>query len=90
MLLLYQVRVRKSWHDELKTGFFYNLAKQDEKRMTIACREMDTMMRRGPLSTRWGHPRCTRTPSIASPSPSLPFPDAFPRPRPAFPAPYAR
>ena len=47
-------------------------------------------MRWGPLSTRLGHPRCTRTPSIASPSPSLPFPDAFPRPRPAFPAPYAR
>ena len=41
MLLLYQACVRKSWHDELKTGFFYNLAKQDEKRMTIARRETD-------------------------------------------------
>jgi hypothetical protein len=40
-LLLYQARARKAWHDELKAGHFFNLAKLDGKKMNLYRKEID-------------------------------------------------
>jgi hypothetical protein len=40
-LLLYQARARKAWHDELKAGHFFNLAKLNEKKMNAYRKEVD-------------------------------------------------
>ncbi len=40
-LLVYQARVRKAWHDELKAGHFFNLAKLSEKKMNSFRKEVD-------------------------------------------------
>jgi hypothetical protein len=40
-LLLYQARTRKAWHDELKAGYFFNLARLDEKKMSTYRKEVD-------------------------------------------------
>ena len=40
-LLLYQARVRKAWHDELKAGHFFNLARLSEKKMNSFRKEVD-------------------------------------------------
>ncbi len=40
-LLLYQARARKVWHDELKAGHFFNLAKLNEKKLSTYCKEIE-------------------------------------------------
>jgi len=40
-LLLYQARARKAWHNELKAGHFFNLAKLDDKKMNAYRKEVD-------------------------------------------------
>ena len=40
-LLLYQDRARKAWHDELKSGHFFNLARLDDKKMDACRREVN-------------------------------------------------
>jgi hypothetical protein len=40
-LLLYQARARKAWHEELKAGHFFNLAKLNEKKMNAYRKEVD-------------------------------------------------
>jgi hypothetical protein len=40
-LLLYQARARKAWHDELKAGHFFNLAKLSDKRLIAYRKEID-------------------------------------------------
>jgi hypothetical protein len=41
-LLLYQARTRKAWHDELKAGHFFNLAKLNEKTMNTYRKEVES------------------------------------------------
>jgi hypothetical protein len=40
-LHLYQARTRKAWHDELKSGHFFNLTKLSEKKMNPYRKEVD-------------------------------------------------
>ena len=40
-LLLYQACACKAWHDELKAGHFFNLAKLNEKKINAYCKEVD-------------------------------------------------
>jgi hypothetical protein len=41
MLLLYQVRVRKAWHNELKAEHFFNLTRLSEKKINSFRKEVD-------------------------------------------------
>jgi hypothetical protein len=40
-LLLYQAHACKVWHDELKVGHFFNLAKLNDKKLIAYCKEID-------------------------------------------------
>jgi len=40
-LLLYQACIHKAWHDELRVGYFFNLASLDERKMNMYCKEVD-------------------------------------------------
>ena len=40
-LLLYQARIRKAWHDELKMKRFFNLTETDEQKMNVYRQEVD-------------------------------------------------
>jgi hypothetical protein len=40
-LLLYQARIRKAWHDELKMKRFFNLVEIDEQKMNVYRQEVD-------------------------------------------------
>ena len=39
--VLYRARVRKAWHNERKAGHYSELAKFEETKMTVYCREVD-------------------------------------------------
>jgi hypothetical protein len=40
-LLLYQARMRRAWHNELKSNHFFNLAIIDDKKLNFARKEVD-------------------------------------------------
>ncbi len=40
-LLLYQATARRAWHDELKAGYFFDLAEIDEKKLNAYHREVN-------------------------------------------------
>ena len=74
-LLLYQSRTRKAWHEELKAGHFFNLAKLDEKKMNTYRKEIDAKHNaavRKAVCTLNTHPELVTDNSLPLPPPRSP------------------